>query len=164
MFYLCGHQPTLHKGGRGSMRAFFALIGIIISVLWGLEAWAQSSFNYQKSITIDRRQVGEPTTTTLSNFPMLFNLTDPALKHKGYAGGHVENANGHDIIFQALDDATCGGAGLAPCSLDHEIERYNASTGELIAWVRLPSVNAQAARSDTVICLNYGNASITAST
>jgi hypothetical protein len=35
---------------------------------------------------------------------MLFRLTDPALKHKGYPGGHVENANGYDIIFQALDD------------------------------------------------------------
>lgn len=117
------------------MRAFLALIGIIISVHGAVEAWAQSSFSYSKSITIDRMKVRGSTTTTLSNFPMLFSLTDPTLNHKGYPGGHVENSNGHDIIFQALDDTTCGGAGLAPCTLDHEIERYNASTGELIACV-----------------------------
>ena len=28
-----------------------------------------------------------------------------------------------------------------PCTLDHEIERYNLTTGEFIAWVRIPSLN-----------------------
>ena len=61
---------------------------------------------------------------------MLFSVTDNNLKTS--PTGHVQNSNGYDIIFRATDTTTCGGASV--CTLDHEIERYNSSTGELIAW------------------------------
>lgn len=95
-----------------------------------------------------------PRITTLTDYPMLYSVTDTDLRD------HVANANGWDIIFRAEDDTTCGGEGLAPCSLDHEIEKYDASTGKLVAWVRLPSVNGEAASSNTVIYIYYGNSSI----
>jgi uncharacterized delta-60 repeat protein len=99
-----------------------------------------------------------PQITTLTNYPLLYSVTDTDLRD------HVTNANGWDIIFRAEDDTTCGGAGLSPCTLDHEIERYESGTGRLVAWVRLPSVNGAAAGSNTVIYIYYGNSSITAPT
>jgi hypothetical protein len=121
-------------------------------------------FGYMKSITIDRTKVGVTGTaaTTLSNFPLLINCTDANLATTAH-GGHVTNANGYDIVFRSRDDAICGGAGTAPCQLDHEIEKYDGTAGLLTAWVRLPSVNTNAATSDTVIWVYYGNPDITSS-
>jgi hypothetical protein len=102
--------------------------------------------------------------TTLTNYPMLFSVTDPDLRSVGN-GGKVEKANPNDpwdVIFRGLDTTTCGGTW--PCTLDHEIEKYDATTGKLVAWVKLPSVNGIAAGSDTVIYIYYGNASISSST
>ncbi len=65
-----------------------------------------------------------PQITTLTDFPLLYSVTDTDLRD------NVTSANGWDIIFRALDDTTCGGAGLAPCTLDHEIEKYDSGTGQ----------------------------------
>ena len=125
-------------------------------------------FDHRKSITVDRTKVALTTPTpptTLSNFPLLVSLTDVNLRTKANdpTNGRVENANGYDILFRATDDATCGGTG--PCTLDHEIESYDggASAGTLVAWVRLPSINTNAASTDTVIYMYYGNADISVS-
>ncbi len=125
---------------------------------------AGQSFGYMKSITIDRTKVGVSGTpnTTLSNFPILFNCADANLKTTAN-GGHVTSANGYDILFRGRDDATCGGAGTAPCQLDHEIEKYDGTTGLLTAWVRIPSLNTNAASSNTSIWVYYGNSDITSS-
>ncbi|GIW59745.1 MAG: hypothetical protein KatS3mg087_0811 [Patescibacteria group bacterium] len=40
--------------------------------------------------------------------------------------------------------------------LDHKIERYTSSTGELIAWVKIPTLDYD---DDTTIYMYYGNAS-----
>jgi len=70
--------------------------------------------------------------------------------------------DGFDIIFKAEDDATCGGAGLAPCILDHEIEEYDETTdNRLVAWVRIPVLDFD---NNTTIYLYYGNAAVTAAT
>ena len=103
------------------------------------------------------------TVSTLTNFPLLVNISsDNDLKTTGN-GGHVTDAQGDDINFKALDDLTCGGAGMAPCTLAHEIEKYVATTGELVAWVKLPAMNGNGASSDSVIYMYYGNSSITSS-
>jgi hypothetical protein len=69
--------------------------------------------------------------------------------------------DGFDIIFKAEDDATCGGAGLAPCILDHEIEIYDETNDKLVAWVRIPVLDFD---NNTTIYLYYGNAAVTAAT
>ena len=119
-------------------------------------------FDYTKRITIDRTKVGVSGTTasTLTNYPMLYAVTDVDLKSTGN-GGHVTSTNGHDILFRAIDDATCGGSG--PCTLDHEIERYDPVTGTLVAWVRVPSVKTNKETGDTVVHIRYGNSDITSS-
>jgi hypothetical protein len=124
---------------------------------------ALDTFGYRKLITIDRTKVGATgtATTTLSNYPVLINVTDPDLKFG--SGGYIQNANGYDIIFRGLNDAVCGGAANNPCTLSHQIEEYVPSSGKLVAWVKLPSVNTNAASSNTAFYIYFGNSSITSS-
>ncbi len=65
-------------------------------------------------------------------------------------GGHVANANGYDIGFYADSGGTT--------KLKWEVERYDGTTGRLIAWVKIPSVSSS---TDTVFYLMYGDSSIT---
>src|SRR5207253_2446079 len=98
----------------------------------------------QRTLTIDHTKVP----STQSNFTVLVSLTDPALKTIAN-GGHVANANGYDIGFYA----DSGGS----TKLKWEVERYDGTTGNLIAWVKIPSVSSS---SDTVFYLMYGDSSI----
>jgi cellulose synthase/poly-beta-1,6-N-acetylglucosamine synthase-like glycosyltransferase len=83
----------------------------------------------------------------LSNFPVLISRTDTDLKTVGN-GGLVQNSNGYDIIFTDSTEAT---------KLDHEIESYTATTGQIVMWVRIPTLSAT---SDTVIYMYFDNSSI----
>lgn len=107
-----------------------------------------SGYNYVRAITIDHTKVPN---TDLTSFPFLFTTTDTALATSAN-GGHVLNANGYDIIF------TSDAAGTQ--LLDYEVESYNAATGQIVAWVRIPTLSHS---TDTVIYLLYGNSSVTAS-
>src|SRR5207302_5739056 len=98
----------------------------------------------QRTLTIDHTKVP----STQSNFTVLVNLTDPALKTIAN-GGHVANANGYDIGFYADSGGTT--------KLKWEVERYDGTTGNLIAWVKIPSVSSSA---DTVFYLMYGDSTI----
>ena len=90
---------------------------------------------------------------SLSNFPVVVNLTDNDLRTTGN-GGKITNANGYDIIFRAYDSATCGGP--ASCTLDHEIESYDGVTGTFIAWVRIPELSQD---NDTALEMHYSDPS-----
>jgi len=97
--------------------------------------WYDASWSYRKAFVIDSSQVS----TTLTNFPLLISLpSDSDL------ASHART-DGNDILFTAADGTT---------KLDHEIEVWNDSTGEIIAWVRVPSVSAS---SDQPVYLYYGN-------
>ena len=120
-------------------------------------------FAYHRSITVQTGQV----TGTLTNFPMLVSFTDPNLRTTAN-GGHIASYNAGtndpwDLVFMALDNTTCGGAGTSPCRLNHEIETYVATTGQLVAWVRVPSITSTSP-NNTVIYIYYGNSCMTAST
>ncbi|TLY39614.1 MAG: DUF2341 domain-containing protein, partial [Nitrospirae bacterium] len=130
---------------------------------WAIEIRATPPlpFTYRKQITIDHQKVGTGA-TTLTDYPFLFNVTDTNLKTVAN-GGHVTDAQGDDIIFRAVDPTTCNDGNVV-CTLDHEIESYDPTTGKLVAWARIPSVNAFSASSDTVIYIYYGNSWITTST
>ena len=100
-------------------------------------AWYNASWTYRKKLTIDNTKV----TATLANFPVLISMTDTDLQ--------AARADGFDILFTDDDAVT---------KLDHEIEKWDDGTGELIAWVRVPSL------PDTVnkdIYVYYGYASAT---
>jgi hypothetical protein len=88
---------------------------------------------YRKKITIDASKVP----SDLTNFPVLINTTDPDLT--------AALANFNDILFTAGDGST---------KLDHEIEKYNSSTGEIVAWVEVRSLSGT---TNTDLYLYYGN-------
>src|SRR5207237_9106810 len=98
----------------------------------------------ERSMTIDHTKVP----STQSNFTVLISVTDPALKTVAN-GGHVANANGYDIGFYADFVGTI--------KLKWEVEKYDGTTGNLIAWVKIPSVSSS---SNTVFYLIYGDSSI----
>jgi hypothetical protein len=98
------------------------------------------TWNYRKTITIDHTKVNTATgtTTPLTNFPVLISLTDTDLKNNA-------SSTGADILFTSSDGIT---------KLNHEIETYSSSTGQLIAWVQVPSLSKT---TDTVLYLYFGN-------
>lgn len=81
------------------------------------------------------------------DFPLLFSTTQAYLKDRAN-GGDVARADGFDIYFSADPDGTA--------RLAHEVEKYDPVTGQLMAWIKLPSLDAS-----TVIYLHYGSDEIT---
>jgi hypothetical protein len=100
-----------------------------------------SDWSYRKPITINSSEV----TGDLFAFPILVNITDSDLANDA-------RADGYDIIF------TDSGGESKLC---HEIENYTSSSGELIAWVKVPRVSSS---SDTTIYMYYGDSSISSPT
>ena len=99
-------------------------------------AWYNASWSYRKKITIDNTKVSANET----DFPVLISLaTDADLAADA-------QADGDDILFTSTDGTT---------KLDHEIELFVSATGQLIAWVEIPSLSSTA---DTDIYMYYGNA------
>ena len=111
----------------------------------GSGGWYSSGWNYRKAVTINQSEVAGG--ASLTNFPVLFSVTDPNLATTGNGGG-VGNGDGSDILFTASDGVT---------KLNHEVEYYNGATGQLIAWVQVPMVSATAS---TGIYVYYGNGGV----
>jgi hypothetical protein len=111
------------------------------------EAAFDSGYTYRRTITIQHGQVTG--SANLTNFPVLMSFTQSEFRTTGF-GGRVTDDLGDDIIF-ASDTQ-----GLSP--LDHEMERYNGSTGEVTAWVRVPTLDFD---DDTIVYMFYGNSSVT---
>jgi hypothetical protein len=97
-----------------------------------------------RSITIDHTLV--PSTQT--DFPVLISGTYSYLKTTAN-GGSVRNLNGYDIGFYSNSSLTS--------KLDWEREAYDPTTGEIVYWVKIPSLSSS---SDTVIYMGYSDASI----
>jgi len=98
--------------------------------------------SYYKVITIDNTKV----TSNLTNFPVLYSVTDTNLKATT-SGGYVGNLLGNDILF----------ANSSGEKLYHEIDEYDSTTGVLTAWVNLDSISST---TDTVINMYYGSSTI----
>lgn len=107
-------------------------------------AWYSSSWGYRTKIIIDDTKVS---TTNHTDFPVLINSTNADWKYTG-SGGHVGNSDGSDILFTSSDGTT---------KLKHEIERYTAASGEVIAWVKVPTLTTS---GDTELYMYYGNAGV----
>ncbi|MFC1588558.1 DUF2341 domain-containing protein, partial [Planctomycetota bacterium] len=94
-----------------------------------------ATWKYRIKITLNAAQVPN---TDQNNFPVLINKTFNVWKDTAN-GGHAGQADGGDFLFTAADGST---------KLSHEIEKYDNTTGELVAWVKVPVVSAS---TDTVI-------------
>ncbi len=109
-------------------------------------AYGIEDYSRRKRIIIDHTQICG--NTDLTDFPVLVLSKENDLKHTSNAGG-MSNIGGYDIAF-TLNDGTS--------RLDHDLESYDPETGELVVWVRLPTLSHTA---DTEIYMYYGNPSIT---
>ncbi|TLY19906.1 MAG: DUF2341 domain-containing protein [Nitrospirae bacterium] len=113
--------------------------------------------------------------TQPGSFDDIMSWTYGAATSRAQAGVAIKPAGslaGYDMIFRAFDSDNPGanicGAGVDDCTLDHEIEEYDPTTGKLVAWVRIPVLKAFSyttpAPLDTKIYIYYGNTDITTST
>jgi hypothetical protein len=101
----------------------------------GTYTWA-----YRKTITIDYTKVDEG----ITDYVALVKITaDNDLRTVSNAG-HVESTEGYDIVF-SMDGLTIA---------DFEVVKYVPTTGELVAYVRIPTLSST---EDTVFYMYYGN-------
>ena len=101
--------------------------------------WWNSNWYNRKLITINSSQVE----TDLINFPILINITDTDLRDDA-------QDDGDDIAFILYsDDST---------KLNHEIEMFNGSTGQLYAWVNITNLSSSV---DTKMWMYYNNSGCT---
>ena len=100
--------------------------------------WWDSSWPYRKEISIDYTKVD----ADLTDFPVLISLdSDADLASKA-------QSDGDDIAF----------ADESGSQLNHEIEYFDDSTGQVVAWVNVPGLSSS---SDTILYMYYGNAAAT---
>ena len=86
-------------------------------------AWWDGYWAYKKQITLDHDQVLHD----LTNFPVLINLSsDTSL------AAHARN-DAYDICFVDSTETV---------QFAHEIEYFDGSTGQLVAWVNVSSVSS----------------------
>ena len=139
-------MPFPHFGESQSVRLtkiFFFNLVLLCSSLTFHQGFGQvSGYTFRKSIDINDAQVSG--TSDLIDFPVLLSFTDTDLQD------NLLSAQGFDITFTDSD-------GVTP--LDHELQSYNSGTGELVVWVRIPTLRHNV---DTRIYMYYANASETA--
>lgn len=99
--------------------------------------WYDGSWLYRKQITINADQVAG--SDPLSNYPLLLNFSSDS-----ELAANAQD-DGDDLVFTSADGTTV---------LSYEIESFDGSTGELQAWVSIPSLSATV---DTTLYLYYGN-------
>lgn len=84
--------------------------------------WLDPGYASRKRLTLDTTI----TTVDLTDITLAVVLSDPELAGAGYA-------DGRDIAFTAADGVT---------RLGHELEYFDRGTGDLVAWVSIPVVQA----------------------
>ncbi len=139
-------KPNPDAGGAKWIKTLVIALALLGGLLFSapvLAAWIDPDWPFRNTITIDATQVPN---TDQADFPVLINRTDLDWRDAAN-GGLVGKANGGDILFTASDGTT---------QLEHEIESYDAATGNLVAWVKVPALSASI---DTDFYIYYGNAS-----
>jgi hypothetical protein len=109
---------------------FFILLFAVSSLLFhspldyeanATDGWYNDSWDLRKKITASLDTVID---SDLTDFPYLVSVTDSDLTQ-------AAESDGSDIVFTASDGTT---------ELDYEMEKFDQSTGEIIAWVKIPTV------------------------
>ncbi|MTI89591.1 MAG: DUF2341 domain-containing protein [Balneolaceae bacterium] len=123
-------------------RILFMIVAVFLLIPEIITAQV-SGYSYRKKFVIDAADV----TSNLTDFPVLVSLTDTDFRSTAN-GGRVENSNGYDIVFTSSDGST---------QLNHEMEAYDASTGEIRFWVRFSSLSSS---SNTEFYIYYGKSGV----
>jgi hypothetical protein len=120
----------------GQLWWYSPVVHIQVSENSAMQDWWNNDWPYRKKITINHTKVDEE----LSGFPVLVNVTDTDLSTKA-------QSDGDDIVFADEENV----------KLNHEIEFYNSSNGQLAAWVSVPDLSPT---EDKVLYMYYGNATV----
>ncbi|MCL4366208.1 DUF2341 domain-containing protein [Patescibacteria group bacterium] len=137
---------TLKKFSKKILLAILTLIIISAPLLYltvlnsksTSAAWYSDNWYFRKKLTIDSTKVSSG---PHAYFPVMVSIADTSLKKA--------QSTGNDILFTSSDGTT---------QLNHEIEKFDSTTGTLIAWVTIPSLVSTA---DTIIYMYYGNSNTT---
>jgi len=97
--------------------------------------WYHDSWEFRKNITLSLN-TATGVNSDLTDFPVLISFTDTDLIQ-------TNESQGRDFVFTESDGTTV---------LSHEIEKFDNTTGEVIAWVKLPTMSAS---STTEIYMYY---------
>ena len=97
--------------------------------------WYNDSWEFRKNITLSLN-TATGVDSDLTDFPVLISFTDTELIQ-------TKESLGRDFVFTQSDGTTV---------LSHEIEKFDSTTGELIAWVKIPTMSAS---STTDIYIYY---------
>jgi len=89
--------------------------------------WYHDSWEFRKNIKLSLNTATD-VDEDLTNFPALISFTDTDLIQ-------TNESLGRDFVFTESDGTTV---------LSHEIEKFDNTTGEIIAWVKLPTMSASA--------------------
>lgn len=143
---------VIYKSSR-KMANFLAKIVVVIGILFvnlcligsvfsinvqkANAAWL-TGYAYRREVTINSSQVS----TTTSAFPVLATTTLDSLKTTAN-GGNVETSNGYDMVWTDSDGSTI---------LNYEVEKYDASTGEIVHWINTDLTAA----TNKILYLYYG--------
>ena len=100
--------------------------------------WYHDSWEFRKQITMSLNNA-TGVDSDLSDFPVLIKFTDDDLKQ-------VNENEGRDFVFTESDGIT---------KLSHEIEYFDNTTGEIVAWVNFPTLSASS--SNDVYIYYKGN-------
>lgn len=151
-----GYAGILDHGGSGE-RVY--LVGVQNGEWWynRLDVSPEAEFDYYKTLTIQNGKVDG----VLEDFPIAVVIDSDNDLRTTANGGYIENTDATggisgaltvpaDLIF-SLDQW-----GWFP--LDFEITDYDATTGKLTAFVKVPTVNDS---EDTTIFICYGNSAVT---
>ena len=90
-----------------------------------LQDWYDDSWEFRKNITLSLN-TATGVDSDLTDFPVLISFTDTDLIQ-------TNESLGRDFVFTESDGTTV---------LSHEIEKFDNTTGEIIAWVKLPTMSA----------------------
>ena len=110
-----------------------------------------NGYSFRKTITVNPSLVSPVNQGGLADFPMLFGNQAFSYLAASSSGGAVQSSNGYDIIF------TSDAAGNN--TLNFEIEKYVPATGEIEAWVQVPTLSS----TSNKVYLFYGNSNVTVS-
>ncbi|MEE9181852.1 MAG: DUF2341 domain-containing protein [candidate division NC10 bacterium] len=99
--------------------------------------WYHADWRFRKKLVINATRVAGD----LSGFPALIRVSDPDLRDRA-------QEDGDDVLFTEADGIT---------KLSHEIERFDGTTGELVAWVNVTSLSTTV---DPEIYMYYGHPSV----
>lgn len=100
------------------------------------------NYVYNQTFILERHE--DLAAATFTDYPARIRLSGAWLKQSNLTGGRIRSASAYDVIFD-LPDGT---------RLDHEIESYDGTAGEM--WVAIREPSWAAASAQFIFRVRYG--------